>query len=267
VGATAARLEAQRDLMYDPGSAWGDVIIPFFDGWVENQDGTYTLSFGFINPNTQEVVNIPVGENNFIEPIQFNGMQPTYFPIVSYGGDTGRRERGVFGITVPAEFHGRDVVWTLERGGRTVSVPGRVTVPAYRLSHLPQSEGSLRPRVTFDPAGEGGIGPVVVVAGGMTTRVNQPLTINVWGEDRGERPPTVLEMVWFKHQGPGEVVFTPPGGDMSDAQLGMGSTTATFSAPGEYIVRVRVANFNARDSGLGEMCCWTNGLVPVTVTP
>ena len=74
-------------------------------------------------------------------------------------------------------------------------------------------------------------------------------------------------MVWFKHQGPGEVEFNPANGDMTDELLGMGSTQATFSAPGDYMVRVRDVNFDAPDSGLGEMCCWTNGFVPVTVAP
>jgi hypothetical protein len=267
VGGSAEALEAQGDLLYDPGAASGDAIIPFFDGWVQNPDGTYALLFGFINPNTQEAVTIPLGENNFIEPKEFDGMQPTYFPIVSYGGDTGRRERGVFGITVPADFRGRDVVWTLRRRGKTVSVPGRVTVQGYALSHGPQSEGSMRPRITFDPGGPGVIGPAVAVAGRRTTRAGQPLTLSVWGEDRGNRPATVLEMVWFKHQGPGAVTFSPANGVFSNEPLGTASTTATFSTPGEYMVRVRVGNLKASDSGLAEMCCWTNGFVPVTVTP
>jgi hypothetical protein len=42
---------------------------------------------------------------------------------------------------------------------------------------------------------------------------------------------------------------------------------ATFSAPGEYVVRVR-ANDASGVAGAGHaQCCWTNGFIKVTVTP
>ena len=40
---------------------------------------------------------------------------------------------------------------------------------------------------------------------------------------------------------------------------------ATFSEPGEYMLRARVDNFRAIDSASGDQCCWTNGYVRVTV--
>ena len=44
------------------------------------------------------------------------------------------------------------------------------------------------------------------------------------------------------------------------------STMATFSAPGNYMLRVR-ANDASGVSGAGHaQCCWTNGFVKVTVT-
>jgi hypothetical protein len=48
---------------------------------------------------------------------------------------------------------------------------------------------------------------------------------------------------------------------------GRGSTNVTFSAPGEYVLRARVDNWNANDSSGGDQCCWTNAYVPVTVAP
>ena len=42
-------------------------------------------------------------------------------------------------------------------------------------------------------------------------------------------------------------------------------TTATFAAPGEYIVRVQ-ANDRSGDGGGGFQCCWTNVHVKVNVT-
>jgi hypothetical protein len=43
-------------------------------------------------------------------------------------------------------------------------------------------------------------------------------------------------------------------------------TEATFSEPGDYIIRLRVDNFEADDSQFDNQCCWSNAFVPVTVT-
>jgi hypothetical protein len=42
---------------------------------------------------------------------------------------------------------------------------------------------------------------------------------------------------------------------------------ATFSAPGEYVVRAEANNWNAPDSQSIDQCCWTNAYVRVRVTP
>lgn len=47
---------------------------------------------------------------------------------------------------------------------------------------------------------------------------------------------------------------------------GNATVTATFSKPGEYILRV-VANDWSGDGGRGFQCCWTNAMVNVTVNP
>ena len=49
------------------------------------------------------------------------------------------------------------------------------------------------------------------------------------------------------------------------AFVGKATTTATFSEPGEYVIEV-VANDATGEGGGGFMCCWTNGLVKVTVS-
>ena len=102
----------------------GEGVAPFFDGFYINPDGSHTYSFGFMNRNREEIIEIPIGPNNTLTPAEFNGMQPTYFPPVSYGGFGGRRERGAFAVRVPAGFTG-DLVWTLTVNGKTYSVPAR----------------------------------------------------------------------------------------------------------------------------------------------
>ena len=37
----------------------GEPVIPVFEGWIPNRDGTITLSFGYFNLNTEEVLHIP----------------------------------------------------------------------------------------------------------------------------------------------------------------------------------------------------------------
>lgn len=247
-----------------PVSPDGAGIAPFFDGWYANADGSVTLSFGFMNRNASGAVDIPVGPNNAIEPAQFGGMQPTHFPVVRYPAFGGRRERGAFAITVPKDHRG-DVVWTLTHNGVTYSVPGRATSDQYKLSYTPQAAGSMMPVVRFAPDGPMSNGREGVIAGPLTVAVGASLDIRIWMEDRGEREPIPVNMSWFKHQGPGDVTFepraakTPPGG-------GDAMTSVLFSAPGEYMLRVRVDNFGNTDSAPGQQCCWSNGFVRVMVT-
>jgi hypothetical protein len=218
-----------------------------------------------MNRNTEEIVDIPIGENNFIEPAAFNGRQPTHFPPVSYSAFGGRRERGAFAVTVPPGFEG-DVVWTLTHNGYTYSVPGRVTAVPYELSYTPQAAGSLMPILRFAPDGPPSNGREGITIGPLTTSPGRLLEISVWMEDRGERRPVPTGMTWFKHQGVGDVEFEPRTA-RTRAGGGMAAVNARFSAPGEYVLRVRVDNFGITDSAPGQQCCWTNGYVRVIVTP
>jgi len=252
-----------------PAIQRGEGVAPFFDGYYSNEDGSYTYSFGFMNRNRDEVLEIPIGPNNRITPEAFDGMQPTYFPPVSYGGFGGRRERGTFAIRVPAGFTG-DVVWTLSVNGHTYSVPGRTGLAAYEMSYTPQASGSLMPTVRFSESGPVSNGREGVMHGPLTGRVGEPLAIDFWTEDRGERDPVPTVATWWKHQAPvgAEVSFEPESLESEEPGGGKGSTAVTFSVPGEYLLRVRVDNHTGtNDSAHGHNCCWANGYVRVNVTP
>jgi hypothetical protein len=75
---------------------------------------------------------------------------------------------------------------------------------------------------------------------------------------------------WRKHRGPGEVTFEqdriPLFTNRDPAAVLEAATTATFAAPGEYIVRAQV-NDTSGDGGGGDQCCWTTALVRVSVGP
>ena len=267
------------------GVAAGLPVSPFFEGWYENPDGTYTLSFGFFNRNTEEVIRVPVGPDNFIEPVEYHGAQPTLF---APGRDT-----GVFTVTVPGDFarNGGRVVWALRSHDTSPhTVPGKVGVGAYRLHHAPMAMGSLAPMLKLEADGPKLWGPMTLAGDARTleawsdgrdpvgslanavpraTSVGTPLTLTVWVADRlaadAEREPVRGGATWSTHQGPALVTFSES--RLEPDREGQASTTATFSEPGQYVLRVRADNFNPVDSTPGDQCCWTNGYVRVTVLP
>lgn len=263
---TIATVEAQESaLPLTPLPPSGDIVAPFFDGWYKNPDGTYTLSFGFFNRNTEELIEIPIGPDNFIEPAEYDGLQPTSFPPVDYGGFSGRRERGAFAVRVPADFAGQEVVWTLRVNGRELSVPGKVTSSAYELGYTPMAAGSLPPWLSFSTDGERVSGREGVTIE-RATSVDQPLELRIGAGDRGEREEEVpVTVTWIKHQGPGTVEFEP--GEITiGPPEGDAVATARFSEPGRYVLRARVDNFDMSDSSFADQCCWSNGFVVVEVS-
>ncbi len=315
-----------------PRSPGNRHLAPFMEGWYANEDGTFSISFGFLNAN-QDTIRIPLGPDNFIEPAQFDGMQPTIF--------VPGHQRGLFTVELPASMRDTDVVWTLRKpNGDVSSVPGRVSSNAYQLDWVPRPHGSMHPLVSFDSqTGEGRGPPGLMAERTETVSVGSPVTLAVNARDPSERDTddyrfrdaTPVNVTWSQLQGPGRVEFTrhesnprpepaegrgggggggggggAGGGAAPDSAAiaaaiaaggagaaaaaagfggrgrggrnapqsirltegyGTGSVYATFSEPGEYLMRARVDNFNSADSSGGDQCCWTNAYIRVTVTP
>lgn len=252
----------------------GDLVAPFFDGWFDNGDGTVTYAFGFLNRNTEEIVDVPLGENNRIEPAQYDGAQPTHFPVYNRRGLVGKRERQAFGITVPK---GTEVVWTLTHAGRTYAVPGRATSTAYDMGTFEHMAafGSLHPLIRFTPEGPEAEGPEGVRAAVVEARVGAPVTLSALVKDNGRRYGLAekefypVHATWILHQGPesARVVFSQETSTLDDEGWTLAETEATFAVPGDYVIRLRVDNFGAPDSRFDNQCCWTNAFVPVHVAP
>src|SRR5688572_6801772 len=253
IGAVSAQAPRQWPLAPLPPD--GQRVAPFFDGFYENEDGTITLSFGYSNLNREQTIEIPLGPNNFIEPKEYDGRQPTSFPVSPASGDaqaaaSGRRdrERGVFTITVPAGFKG-DVVWTLRHGGQTHKVPGRAKSGAYGL-RWPMASGSIPPQLRFAANGPAGRGPVGIESPPLQAAVGTPLTVTIWIKDDSvrdaetvqvkERGPArnALNVNWYKHSGPGPVTFDPPKSALKELE-GTATSAITFTQPGAYMLRVR----------------------------
>ena len=247
----------------------GGPVVPIFEGWYRNPDGTFELSFGYFNVNTEETLEIPLGPENFIEPAEFDGRQPTRFEPVP---DRDRRHWGAFTVTVPADFGDRDVVWTLHVRGQTLSVPGRLTGPSYELAgrEFP-GRPSVSPLLRWEPDGPAGSGPRGIAGEGRQAQVGVPLDLSAWvaRDARAREDERPINIKWFKHQGPGDVTFAERTAAVEpDAWAQEGgakvATAVTFSAPGDYLLRVLAFNV-IREFEF--QCCWTNGFVPVTVTP
>jgi hypothetical protein len=278
----APPLGGQNQRPLAPLSPTGLRVAPFFDGWYANADGTITFSFGYSNLN-REAVEIPLGPENFIEPKEYDGRQPTSFAAPSAPGsddgaaartDRRERERGVFTVTVPAAF--RDsVVWTLVVQGQAYKVPASAKSGAYQL-RWPMAMGSVPPLLRFTADGPAGRGPTGIQAAPMQASVGKPLSLAIWVNDdsvREDEPVAVkqrqgkaaMNVTWYTHSGPGPVIFSRSRESIPQLN-GSATATATFNQPGEYVIRVRADNFGRLDTSPGNQCCWTNGYIKVTVT-
>jgi hypothetical protein len=110
------------------------------------------------------------------------------------------------------------------------------------------------------------------LAASLSASVANPLPLTAWVTDeahlepgaaarRPNTPPVTIS--WSLYRGPAAVTFDQARPKVDPAD-GMTAATATFSAPGEYVLRAQV-NDSSGDGGGGFQCCWTTGHVKVTV--
>lgn len=246
----------------------GQTVTPAFEGWYGNPDGTISLSFGYFNRNSEEILEIPVGPNNFFSPGPADRGQPqVFYP---------RRNWGVFAVRVPADTKPTEkLVWTLIVRGDTLRIPGHVQ-PRWQIDALEGEAGSNNtpPTLKFAERGPSGAGPAGIMSGPVSAKVDQPVELKLWATDDGKvrnsvvsggREGVPVTLRWFKHSGPAAVTFASPAPRPAQG-TGLALTTATFSAPGEYVLRVRANDASGVVAGGHAQCCWSNGFVRVTVT-
>lgn len=249
----------------DPLRPGGQHVIPIYDGWFPNNDGTATMCFGYFSLNTEEAIDVPLGPANNLTPAEFDGVQPTHFDPVPAPELTRpyRHHWCVFSVTV-AEDYADDVVWTLETQGDSLNVPGSL-LPAYVLDEVAtEGRDQIAPYLSLDddpPVFRGRIG---LWEGPRIANVGEPVQLLA----RIDHPNPGTWLTWTKHQGAGDVTFSADEARLASAN-GIATTTATFSEPGSYIVRVQAINDTERPNeptyGFEFYCCWTNGYVRVDV--
>ena len=271
----------------------GSGVTPAFEGWYYAKDGSMNLLVGYFNRNTKQELDIPVGPNNRIEPGGPDQGQPTHF-------STGR-QWGVFSIKLPKDFGTKKLTWTIVANGLTNAITLH-TQPDYVVEPYEDAASkNTPPKLKFRTDGPIFTGAPIDIAEKFTATVGAPLTLTVWATDEGPKinvpegrgrgrgrgaaargaepaagagaaaaappeftPPPPLSLTWTMFRGPGAVKFENAKPKIAVDEGGKATTTATFSAPGEYILRVQ-GNDSTGEGGGGFQCCWTNAHVGVSV--
>jgi hypothetical protein len=262
VSTVALAAQAPAQLPLDPVRETGQSVIGAYEGWYQNPGGSYSLLVGYFNRNQKETIDIPVGPNNRIEPGGPDMGQPTHF--------LPRRQWGVFVITVPKDFGKSTLTWTLVANGQTTVIPLNLD-PLWIVAPFKDiALGNTPPSIRFDAEGDRHQGPPASINRSYTTTTSSPLSLSVWVDDDGIRPPEARErpktpsIAWSKFRGPGNVTFDKAQ-PVVDEKTGAATTNASFTSAGEYILRVQ-ANDATGEGGGGFQCCWTNAYVKVVVS-
>jgi hypothetical protein len=245
-------------------------ITPVFDGWEETADKGRLFYFGYVNRNGNET-EIPIGPANSFDGGQADRGQPTSFL-------PGRHEH-MFTIKVPATFTGK-LSWTInsEMGAQAAHASFD---QLYMLAQRENESADARPPEVEVTDVAARVGDPVTLTPRVTPAVSggQVIVEAAAAEAAG------LNVTWSKHRGPGHVTFaaapnaraggargagaaggrgrggqTPgifPVACGSKPEAGCGEVTASFSAPGSYLLRVA-----ARQDGMQGL-----GFLNVTVKP
>jgi hypothetical protein len=244
-GATSVSGQLPGIREWDDGVKYarGQNVVPVFEGWVTNPDGTFSLVFGYFNRNWEESVFIPVGPDNKIEPGDLDRGQPTAF--------SPRRDRNKFEIVVPKDFGNKEVVWSLTSRGKTEKAFGVLVGPQVltRRMVLANTGRDFSDDDTGDEQSTNvpatiAIDPVATVTRSQTASVTATVTDDGTlprGYAFGRRSAREMRVVWTTYRGPAMAEFAP-GTSTLEAKGGKTATSATFPVPGNYTLRATVTD-------------------------
>jgi hypothetical protein len=159
----------------------GQAVSPAYEGWWPNDDGSFTMFFGYMNSNWEEEFDVPIGPANAIEPGGPDQGQPTHFYP--------RRNPFLFTIRVPKDFGTKELLWTLTTHGKTEKAFASLKTD-YQID--PQS-------ISTEVGGDGGslrdelrtnIPPALDVEGEKrrTVKVGQAMALNAVARDPDNIP-------------------------------------------------------------------------------
>jgi hypothetical protein len=227
----------------------GQDIVPSFDGWLRNPDGTFTMVFGYLNRNYKEELALPAGPDNKVEP---GGMvdrgQPTWF--------LPRRHAWVFQVKVPADWGQKELVWSITAHGRTEKAYATLQMEQEIIPRLIMSRGNLSPGLdnpnkppsisitpvpTPTPGSPVSLTALVTDDGLPKPRAPKVATVSEPGKPLAQtnsaegRPRIGLNVTWAEYRGPAKVIFDTSGPILITD--GKATTIARFSQPGTYVLR------------------------------
>ncbi len=280
--AAVAVVGAQQSIVLpgQPHAEFGDSITPAYEGWFNAPDGSQNFLFGYYNRNSKQIIDIPVGPNNNVQPGGPDLGQPTHFL-------TGR-QWGLFVIPAPKGYTLQDkpFVWSITANGKQIQIPTDFK-PEFNVDVLNDAEHNTPPVVKFDMKGQTVQGPINT-SFDETATVGKPMDLPISATDdniytSGSNAPRSrlgdpVRFRWILYRGPADPTFaksTPKfmltsGGDTIGKPVsGKSDTTVTFPQAGEYWLQL-TANDYSGPGGTGSGaagCCWTNTLVKVKVAP
>jgi hypothetical protein len=248
----------------------GETVVPVYEGWEQNSDGSFNLVFGYFNRNLDEI-DVPVGPTNNIEPGGPDQAQPTHF--------LPRRNRFLFRVRVPKDFGTKEIVWSLTTRGKTERAYGTLKSDYFIDDIVVQNNNGAGGGGGGLPETLGNAAPTLKVDGEKkrTVKAGQAITLVAAASDDGKPKPrampapfsaaaragrgtpnsaTGLRLSWFVYRGAGQVTFDPPQTEVwEDYREGANSpwsagwatppvppdgrwvTRVTFSEPGTYVLR------------------------------
>lgn len=215
----------------------GQNVSPAFEGWWPNEeDGGYTLFFGYMNSNWREEFTIPVGPENyfaFTDPGELDDLeidayatstadqgQPTHFYP--------RRNPFLFTVDVPEDFGERELVWTLTTHGETRRAFGSLKAD-YRIdpqvisTEVGGDYGSLADALRTN------IPPELEVEGPTerTVVVGEPLTLIAHAED----PDNLPDRRPIRKPSTPEQLYNPPGSVVAISGPGLRMSWIVYRGP------------------------------------
>ena len=276
---TAGATLAARQLAMEPLKDAGQNVYPAFEGWYQNSDGSYTLLIGYYNRNKKQTLDIPIGPENRIEPGGPDQGQPTHFVV--------GRGWGTISIKVPKDFGDKKITWTLTANGKTVAIPFGITKGYQIEPYKDAAMGNTPPKIKLAEGTPEIQGPPAALSTypTITGVTGEPVTISYWITDDGNDEPATsgaapppantpppaagggpprrvrLSTTLSKYRGPGTITFADA---TPNIEKDKASTTATFSLPGDYVIRIE-GNDSSGVGGGGFQCCWTTAYVKVNV--
>jgi hypothetical protein len=162
--------------------ARGQSVSPAYEGYMKNEDDSFTMYFGYMNSNWVEEPDVPIGPDNNIAPGGPDQGQPTHFYP--------RRTPYLFTIKVPKDFGKKELIWTLTTNGKTERCYASLK-PDYALNIQTMS---LEVGGDLGNPGEAiseDLPPDLTVEGAKTrtVRVGEPLTLVAIAGDPDNLPP------------------------------------------------------------------------------